>query len=216
MTESKRSSSGHKLGQIIGDWFEEDIAVWLLSKVAEKLGLYLDHRFKERSCRGSKIIWQDLDGNDVDYDFVLELGGTDSKKGIPLAFFETFWRRGSRHSKDKARDDSGKLMPMKITYPTARILGIISAGDFTRPAQELVHSRGIDLFYIPKMHICKAWSGAGIEVDYDDKATEAVKSDVADAVVNSLNDKSREQIFNNLKATVGKSVFDSQRAMIWM
>ncbi|MEM5532424.1 hypothetical protein [Pseudoalteromonas arctica] len=208
MTQKKRSSSGHKLGQLIGDWFEEDVATYLLEKVAKDLDLYLDHRFKDRACRGSKIIWQDLDKNNVDYDFVLELGGTDNKKGIPVAFFETFWRRGARHSKDKARDDSGKLMPMRDTYPTARVLGIISAGDFTRPAQELVHSRHIDLFYIPKNQICNAWESSGIVMDYDDKATEEVKNFITENVVNMLG-KSRRDIFVNLQKSMGNAVFTS-------
>ena len=56
-----------------------------------------------------KIQWKDEDGNTVDFDFVLELDGTPDSVGVPVAFVECFWRRGSRHSKDKARDDSGKL-----------------------------------------------------------------------------------------------------------
>ncbi|PSV23148.1 hypothetical protein [Photobacterium sp. GB-56] len=209
MTGKSNSSSGHKLGQLVGDWFEEYVATYLLGSVASKLNLYIDHRFKERSCRGSKIIWKDIDGNDVDYDFVLELNGSDTEKGIPLAFFETFWRRGSRHSKDKARDDSGKLMPMRATYPTARILGIISAGDFTRPAQELVSSRGIDLFYIPKSHICKAWEDAGVIIDYDDKAPENVKSDIVNNAISILDDKLKKTIFENIRSDISPSVFRS-------
>ena len=152
----KASSSGHKLGQIIGDWYEQYFALPILQEVANQLGLFLDSRFIERECRGEKIIWKDVDGNDVDYDFVMELNGTPTKKGTLVAAFETFWRRGSRHSKDKARDDTGKLLPLKDTYPTARVIGIISAGDFTLPAKELVKSRGVDLFYIEKSKIISA------------------------------------------------------------
>ncbi len=107
------SSAGHKLGQLVGDWFEEFLVFPLLAMVANQLNLFLDSRFIERPARGEKIQWEDSEGNIVDYDFVLELGGTIHKKGIPVAFVECFWRRGSRHSKDKARDDSGKLAPMR-------------------------------------------------------------------------------------------------------
>ena len=62
MKKNSRSSSGHKLGQLVGDWFEEEVATYLLEQVALKLNLFLDHRFKVRSCRKRKIIWQDLDG----------------------------------------------------------------------------------------------------------------------------------------------------------
>jgi|GEM_PF-749157 hypothetical protein len=213
--EFLNSSSGHKLGQLIGDWFEEYIAAYLLEEIANKLGLYLDHRFRKRSCRGEKILWQDLDGNEVDYDFVLELDGTDNIKGIPVAFFETFWRRGARHSKDKARDDSGKLLPMRTTYPTARVLGIISAGDFTKPAQELVHSRCIDLFYVPKEQICKSWRDQGIEIDYHDNASEQLKQEIANKVVSALAITAiKEAISNQLIKNMGSAVFNSYIARI--
>lgn len=210
MNTELRSSSGHKLGQLVGDWFEEYVAAQLLQEVADKLGLYLDYRFKKRTCRGEKILWQDLDGNEVDYDFVLELNGTDSEKGIPVAFFETFWRRGARHSKDKARDDSGKLLPMRGTYPTARVLGIISAGDFSKPAQELVRSRCIDLFYVPKEQICKSWRDQGIEIDYIDNASEETKNKITDKVIWALTDNLKKiNISAQLIENVGDAVFCS-------
>ena len=182
----KASSSGHKLGQIIGDWYEEYFAQPILQKVANELNLYLDCRFKNRNCRGEKIIFQDLDGNDVDYDFVMEIDGTDEGRGIPVAFFETFWRRGSRHSKDKARDDTGKLLPMKSTYPTARVLGLVSAGNFTGPARELVLSRGVDLFYVEKQKIVDAWAKHNIPIDYLDKSSEDEKSKLANNAIKAI------------------------------
>lgn len=61
----KLSSSGHRLGQLIGDWWEEYVVCPLLEQVADELDLYLDNRFKERSCRGGeKIVWQDDVGNE--------------------------------------------------------------------------------------------------------------------------------------------------------
>jgi len=98
---------------------------------------------------------------------------------------------------------------MRSTYPTARILGIISAGDFTKPAQELVQSRGIDLFYIPKANICKAWELSGIQMDYDDGASEAAKGKITDLAVKKLTEAKKEEIFANLITTVGVAVFKS-------
>lgn len=88
------SSAGHKLGQLIGDWWETKVIFPLLSEVATSLGLYLDNRVVSRSCRSDKVQWSDTEGNFVDYDYVLELGGSASGKGIPVAFLESFWRRG--------------------------------------------------------------------------------------------------------------------------
>src|SRR5262249_55116624 len=139
-----------------------------------------------------KILWKDGNGNFVDYDCVLELGGDATTVGIPVAFIESFWRRGSRHSKDKARDDSGKLLPMWSTYPTARFLGIVAAGDFTSPARELVRSRGIDLFFIPKEKIIDAFNAHKLAIDYPDKASEEEKARlVNDFEKQFTNDKKR-------------------------
>ncbi len=35
------ASSGHKLGQLVGDWFEQYFSLPLLSQVADALELYL-------------------------------------------------------------------------------------------------------------------------------------------------------------------------------
>lgn len=184
--EGDGASAGHQLGQIVGNWYEQYLALPILERVASRLGLFCDSRFKNRVCRGDKLIWADADGNEVDYDFVFELGGTPSHRGVPVAFFETFWRRGSRHSKDKARDDSGKLLGMRDAYPTARHLGIVAAGDFTAPAQTLVRSRGIDLFYTSKDRILDSWQEHGIQIDYADRLAEDQKRLIVDKAVKAI------------------------------
>ena len=152
----------------------------------------------------------------MDYDFVLELNGNDNSFGVPVAFFETFWRRGARHSKDKARDDSGKLLPMRSTYPTARVLGIISAGDFTEPAREYVSSRHIELFYVPKEKIISAWRLEGLDIDYDDRAPEETKSELAKKTQKAIEKDPLllESIASRLKLLVGESTLNSFKLLI--
>jgi len=198
------ASAGHKLGQLIGDWFEEYFVLPLLTSVAKGLHLYLDCRFQNRPARGEKILWADEEGNLVDYDFVMELGGADRALGVPVAFFECFWRRGSRHSKDKARDDSGKLAPMSQVHPTARFLGIIAAGDFTQPARQLVLSRGIDLFYVPKDKVIAAFSAAKMQMDYPDRAPEDEKQRLATEFKKCLTSKAKCKVAGRLQALLGK------------
>jgi hypothetical protein len=203
------SSAGHKLGQLVGDWFEEFIVYRTLSRVAGHLGLFLDSRFIKRPARGEKIQWEDVEGNIVDYDFVLELAGTTEKRGIPVAFIECFWRRGSRHSKDKARDDSGKLAPMRESYPTARFLGIVAAGDFTEPARELVRSRDIDLFYIPKEKVVRAFAENDLTMDYPDTATEGFKSTLAAQFEANFTVEKKAKIAQSSEVLVGTPVIAS-------
>ncbi len=210
MADQERASAGHKLGQLVGDWFEEFFVLPLLQRVADQLKLYLDHRFRTRKARaGDKIIWKDSDENGVDFDFVMELAGTDEKRGIPVGFFESFWRRGSRHSKDKARDDSGKLVPMRDVHPTARFLGIVAGGDFTAPARALIQSRQIDLFFVPKAKIVSAFEKSTLPIDYPDKMVEAEKAKLADAVEKGLTVKIKQETATALRQLVGATSLDS-------
>ncbi len=215
---NKNASSGHKLGQQIGDWYEEYFVLPLLQRVGRSLDLFVDSRFVNRKAREGKRIWEDSDGNSVDYDYVLELGGSDNQLGVPVAFIECFWRRGARHSKDKARDDSGKLMPMRETYPTARFLGIVSAGDFTKPARELVRSREIDLFYVPKDKIVNAFDACGLTMDYPDKLPEDKKAAIAAKFVKHFTVSKRKAVQQALIESVGpatiKSYVDRVRATL--
>jgi hypothetical protein len=203
------SSAGHGLGQLIGDWWEESVALPLLEDVAKRLHLYLDSRFKRRTCRSDKILWRDADGNDVDYDFVLELNGSAEKVGVPVGFVETFWRRGARHSKDKARDDSGKLLPMRNTYPTARFLGILALGDFTAPAREYVGNRLINLFYVPKDKAIEAFQKHGIDIDYADDLAEPEKLKLLQKFQAAFTAESKGAVAQTLKEIVGVSAFKS-------
>jgi len=44
--ETEGASSGHKLGQLVGDWFQDHFVNPMLDTISTKLGLYLDHRLK--------------------------------------------------------------------------------------------------------------------------------------------------------------------------
>lgn len=206
---NKNASSGHKLGQLIGDWYEEYFVLPLLQGVGKSLNLFVDSRFINRNVRERKILWDDLDGNSVDYDYVLEIAGTNDKLGIPVGFIECFWRRGARHSKDKARDDSGKLMPMRETYPTARFLGIVSAGDFTKPARDLVRTREIDLFYVPKEKIVNAFHSCGLTMDYPDKLSEDEKAKIVEKFEKHFTVSKKKAVKKALIELVGQTTIES-------
>lgn len=206
MANNDHASAGHKLGQLVGDWFEEFFVLPLLQTAADHLNLYLDSRFHSRKVRGgAKILWRDVEGNAVDYDFVMELDGSDETLGIPVAYFECFWRRGKRHSKDKARDDTGKLLPMRAVHPTARFLGLVAAGDFTAPARTLVQTRQIDLFYIPKAKIVGAFAAHSLQMDYPDRLAESEKAKLAAAFQEDLTPANKRQVAETLRQLVGET-----------
>ncbi len=206
-SEVDKSSAGHAIGQKVGDWWEQKVILPLLSVVATKLDLFLDNRSLSRACRGDRVTWEDADGNSVDYDFVLELGGTTDKRGIPVGFIESFWRRGARHSRDKARDDTNKLLPMRDTYPTARFLSIAASGEFTEPARDYVRTRLVDLFYVPKAHIIEAFQKCGLQIDYPDKLPEHEKAKLLNALTKQLSDEVAATVAKQLEAVAGQAVF---------
>lgn len=209
------SSAGHRLGQIVGDWWETKVIYPLLLEVASSLGLFLDNRVVSRSCRNGKVQWRDVDGNFVDYDYVLELGGNQTTKGVPVAFLESFWRRGIRHSKDKARDDTNKLLPMRQTYPTARFLAIAACGEFSEPARMYVRSREVELFFVSKEKIVEAFQSIGAQVDYPDSLPEPMKMDLVRLLESQLTEELLHQAAKNLRTIAGAGAFTSFKQRIY-
>ena len=210
----EKASAGHKLGQLIGDWLEEFLVWPLLAQVAKELDLFLDTRFIRRPIRGDKITWKDERGTAVDYDFVLELDGSEDKKGLPVAFLECCWRRGGRHSKDKARDDSGKLLPMRETHSTTRFLGIIWAGYCTAPARDLLRNHDIDLFYIPKDKIIEAFKQNGLVIDYPDKTPEEEKQRIGLTFESEFTKEKRVMVAQTLIDLVGKAAVEAYAGLV--
>lgn len=208
------SSAGHRLGQLVGDWWETRVIYPLLGEVADSLKLFLDNKSVARTCRSDKVHWADLEGNFVDYDYVLELGGTSSAKGIPVAFLESFWRRGARHSKDKARDDTNKLLPMRDTYPTARFLAIAACGEFTEPARDYVRSRSVELFFISKEKIVEAFQTIGATIDYPDSLAEDSKMALVRDLESKFSDANQKIAAENLRVIAGANSFSSFKQRI--
>lgn len=208
------SSAGHRLGQLVGDWWETRVIYPLLGEVASSLNLFLDNRIVSRSCRSDKVQWADVEGNFVDYDYVLELGGTSSAKGIPVAFLESFWRRGARHSKDKARDDTNKLLPMRDTYPTARFLAVAACGEFTEPARDYVRSRNVELFFISKDKIVEAFKTIGATIDYPDSLAEESKMALVRDLESKFSDANQNVAATNLRKIAGENSFHSFKQRI--
>ncbi len=186
----------------------------LLKEVADQLNLFLDNRCVSRSCRGDKIKWPDAQGNLVDYDFVLEIGGNSHVRGIPVAFVESFWRRGARHSKDKARDDTNKLLPMRENYVTARLLAIAACGEFTEPARDYVRSRSVEMFYVGKSSILNAFASCGVPLDYPDNLPEEEKLRLLQVSQHALTQTRRAQICEKLRIGDGGAALESFKRRI--
>jgi hypothetical protein len=162
-------SPAHRFGQILGEVLEKAVES-IVAAQAKKHGLYLDAKGPRKCRKGVLLSWNDIYGNWHNLDFVLERGGSDDTKGLPAAFIEVAWRRYTRHSKAKAQEIQGAIMPLlEHHHRSSPFFGIVIAGVFTNPALKQLKSLGFDLLYIPTDSIVKAFAKVGIEAAADDK-----------------------------------------------
>lgn len=166
------NSPAHKLGQIIGDVLEEAIAPFL-RKFAEDNGLYLDSKGKRLARPGIRVAWKDINGNNHDLDFVMERGGSEEQLGSPVAFIESAWRRYTKHSKNKAQEIQGAILPLAQLYSgNAPFLGAILAGEFTANSLQQLRSLGFSVLYFEYRSIIKSFSKGGIDVSFEENTPE--------------------------------------------
>lgn len=167
------SSPSHKFGQIIGNLLEEIIFSPLREFYKER-GLYLDTQGDRKARSGKKVTWEDKYGNMHDLDYVIEKGGTPDIIGKPVAFIEVAWRRYTKHSKNKAQEIQGAVLPIAELYKWDQpFLGTVVAGEFTAPSIEQLKSVGFETLYFPYESIVSAFSRVGINVRFDEETPDA-------------------------------------------
>ncbi len=165
-------SLSHKLGQIIGDLLELAIKP-NLEKFAKKHTLFLDKKGERITRKGIKLTWTDLKENKHDLDFVLERGGTKDTLGVPIAFIETAWRRYTKHSRNKAQEIQGAIIPLSEKFKSSSpFLGVVLAGVFTNGALNQLKSLGFSVLYFSYDTVVKAFSKFGINAGFDETTSE--------------------------------------------
>jgi hypothetical protein len=96
------------------------------------------------------VTWEDKYGNKHDLDFVIELEGTEEKVGKPIAFIKCAWRRYTKHSKNKAQEIQGAILPIVERYEDlSPFYGAVLAGNFTKPSLKQLENHGFTVLYIP-------------------------------------------------------------------
>jgi hypothetical protein len=160
-------SPSHRFGQIIGDLLESAIRP-PLEAAANEHGLYLDSK-RPRQARGGKrkVAWVDGKGNTHDLDYVIETGGTEEATGAPSAFIEIAWRRYTKHSRNKAQEIQGAILPLAERYADSRpFLGAVLAGVFTDASLNQLRSHGFNVVYFPYESIVAAFACEGIDAAF--------------------------------------------------
>ena len=165
-------SPAHKFGQIIGDLLEAAVEP-LLRRFAKSHGLYLDRKGPRTARPGRKVSWTDLSGNTHDLDYVLERGGTAQRIGVPVAFIETAWRRYTKHSRNKAQEIQGAILPLAEAYRNAApFIGVILAGVFTEGALAQLRSLGFSVLYFPYETVVQAFQIIGVDAYFTEETAD--------------------------------------------
>lgn len=191
-----------------------------LQDFADKYNLYLDKHGPRSAREGTKVTWTDKNGNKHDLDFVLERSGTQNIIGTPVAFIETAWRRYTKHSRNKAQEIQGAIMPLVETYGTSPFIGAVLAGEFTDGAISQLVSLGFMVAYFPYDTVIKAFSTVGIDASSDEETpdaefaarveawnalSQARKDNVGQALLH-LNAKRVSEFMERLEQTVNRQV----------
>jgi hypothetical protein len=168
-------SPSHKFGQLIGHYMETLVAV-PLEEFARQFGVYLDYKDKIRPVRsGKKVSWVDAKGNSHDLDFVIEKGGSDKTLGTPVAFIECAWRRYTKHSRNKAQEIQGALLPLAETYQhNDPFLGVILAGEFTEKSLTQLASHGFSILFFPYNQLVQAFQGLKVNIAFEESEPDEV------------------------------------------
>lgn len=199
-------SPSHRFGQIIGDTLESAIRP-ILEAVATDLGLYLDGK-GERKARGTKrkVAWVDGKGNTHDLDYVFEAGGSADTIGSPRAFIEIAWRRYTKHSRNKAQEIQGAILPLAERYSAHHpFLGVVLGGVFTDGSLNQLRSNGFGVLYFPYESVVAAFASVGIDAGFDEdtpdaalltkvKAYEKLKPAQRDRIAAVLRDRQKTEV----------------------
>ena len=159
-------SLSHQFGQLLGDFLESAIKP-LFSVFAKEHGLYLDSQGERPARARKKVSWEDHFGNKHDLDFVLERNGTPEKLGVPVAFIESAWRSYTKHSRAKAQEIQGAVLPLTETYANlAPFKGAVLAGAFTDGARTQLKSHGFSILYFPRDAFIDALRVVGFDAEF--------------------------------------------------
>lgn len=211
-------SPAHRWGQIIGDFFE-DLFAKELTKFARKHKLYLDIQGDRPVRKGKKVSWIDSFQNSHDLDFVLERDGNKNKIGHPVAFIESAWRRYTKHSRNKAQEIQGAILPLVSTHKNfAPFMGVMLAGEFTDGALNQLRSLGFNILYFPYDLILKAFKKYGIDASTEENTSEEeflekinnwdkfLEKDKLSKYLLRLNKTNVEDFFENLEKAVSRFI----------
>ncbi|WP_225977457.1 DNA methyltransferase [Nostoc sp. CENA543] len=206
MAQSPSHKFGQALGKLLEDIVLDDILKPRLQQFAQSQNYYLDYQKSRPARTGKKVTWADKYGNKHDLDFVIEVDGTDDKLGRPVAFIESAWRRYTKHSKNKAQEIQGAILPIiELHHLSAPFYGVVLAGDFTKPALEQLRNNGFAVIYIPYKEVVSAFKIIDFDVAFDEETPDEIYTTASKRLA-SLTSSEKEKLRQALMQVSQKEV----------
>lgn len=175
MAQSPSHKFGQELGKLLENIVLNDILKPQLQEFTRANNYYLDWQKYRPARKGKKVTWEDKYGNKHDLDFVIEINGTDTQIGRPIAFIESAWRRYTKHSKNKVQEIQGAILPIiELHHLSAPFYGVFLAGDFTKSALEQLRNNGFAIIYIPYLDVVSAFREISFDVGFDEQTPDEI------------------------------------------
>lgn len=192
---------GHLLGQYIGS-FIEAASEPELRNLAVKHGMHLDAKGERPGIRSGKLLsLLDANGNKHDLDFVIERPALEGAPPVYAAFVECAWRRYTKHSKAKAQEIQGAVLPLVEAYgdvsPTP---AAIVAGQWSRPSIKQLESWGFVVMLMNFERLATAFAAHGIDIFGRDDVADTFWARQVD-VIRSLDDRSKSALVSEIRDT---------------
>ncbi|MCL4540477.1 MAG: DNA methylase [Bacteroidetes bacterium] len=90
--------------------------------------------------------------------------------GNPVAFIEIAWRRYTKHSRNKAQEIQGAIIPLKeMHHRFCPFIGVVLAGEFTEGSLAQLRSHKFAVLYFPFHTIVEAFNTAGIDANSNEE-----------------------------------------------
>lgn len=164
-------SASHQIGEQIGDFFEEIIIRYLSPIIAEEDNYYLDYNHPRPARNYERILkGTDSDGNEHRLDIVIEHGGSEESLGNPKAYIETAWRRYTKHSKNKAQEIAGAILPLvKTNAENMPFYAAILAGEYTKNSIDQLVSQGFFVLHFTYEEIAAIYDTEGVSIRWNEQ-----------------------------------------------
>jgi len=172
------ASNSHLIGQLIGNWLEEHVSSPIILACINSSSIpsqwFLDSEGPRPARSSTKVAWGDNGGNLHNLEHVIEHGGSRDNIGSPAAFIESAWRSYKKHSKAKAQEIEGAIMPVSrntVVSIHGPFLGAIIAGRWTRPSIAQLQSNDFIVLEFTHSEIISAFNSIDINVDFNEDTT---------------------------------------------